>query len=75
MGVTEVSNQITITPKVSASGIKGEIEAALKRHAHDDAQHISVQVRGDDVTLTGTVASWSERDSARFSAWSTPGVC
>ena len=74
MGVIAVSDQITMKPKVSASAVKVEIEAALKRHAHDDAQHISVEVRGDDVTLSGIVPSWSERDSARHSAWSTPGV-
>ena len=74
LGVTSVSDQIVIKPKVSASAVKVDIEAALKRHAHDDAQKISVSVSGADVTLSGKVPTWSERDMARNSAWGTPGV-
>jgi osmotically-inducible protein OsmY len=74
MGVTGVSDQIVVKPKVSLSAVKSDIEAALKRRATADAQKISVGVRGGDVTLTGTVHSWSERDLARNAAWGTPGV-
>jgi len=74
MGVKGVSNNIAIKPKVSVSAVKSDIEAALKRRANADAQNISVDVRGNDVTLTGTVHSWSERDLARESAWGAPGV-
>ena len=74
MGVTGVSDQIAVKPKVSLSAVKSDIEAALKRRATADAQKISVDVRGADVTLTGTVHSWSERDLARNAAWGTPGV-
>ncbi|MEO6917736.1 MAG: BON domain-containing protein [Collimonas sp.] len=74
MGVTGVSNQIVIKPKVSLSAVKSEIEAALKRRAHIDAQKISVEIQGANVTLTGTVHSFAERDLARHSAWGTPGV-
>ena len=74
MGVTGVSDQIAIKPRVSASIVKSDIEAALKRRAKSDAQKIFVEVRGGDVTLTGTVHSWSERDLARHSAWGAPGV-
>jgi osmotically-inducible protein OsmY len=74
MGVVGVSDEITVKPKAAMSAVKSEIEAALKRRAHTDAQHISVEVRGADVTLSGTVHSWSERELAASSAWSTPGV-
>ena len=74
MGVTGVSNQIVVKPHVSLSAVKSDIEAALKRRATADAQKISVEVRGADVTLTGTVHSWSERDLARHAAWGTSGV-
>lgn len=73
-GVTGVSDQIVIKPKVSLTAVKSEIEAALKRRATSDAQTISVEVNGADVTLTGEVHSWSERDLARHSAWGTAGV-
>jgi len=74
LGVTAVSDQISIKPNVSSTLVKSDIEAALKRRAATDAQKISVDVQGSDVTLTGSVHSWSERDLARESAWSTPGV-
>jgi osmotically-inducible protein OsmY len=74
LGVTGVSNQIAIKPKVSMIAIKSDIETALKRRAKRDAEGISVEVRGSDVTLTGTIHSWAERELAKHSAWSTPGV-
>ncbi|MES1190391.1 MAG: BON domain-containing protein [Steroidobacter sp.] len=74
MGVTGVSNQIAVTPKIAMDAIKSDIEAALKRRAHDDAQQLSVTIDGSNVTLKGTVHSWSERNLAVHSAWGTPGV-
>lgn len=74
LGVTGVSNQITIKSKVSSSAIKSDIEAALKRRAQADTKKIAVEVHGANVTLTGKVQSWSERELARQSAWGTPGV-
>lgn len=73
-GVTGISNQIAVQPRVSASQVKLDIEAALKRRAVADAKTIAVEVDGGDVTLTGTVHSWSERDLATHSAWGTAGV-
>ena len=74
MGVTGVTDLIVIQPEVSSTLVKTEIEAALKRRARSDAKGISVEVRGSDVTLSGIVNSWSERELAKNSAWSTPGV-
>lgn len=74
MGVTGVSNQITIKSKLTSSTVKTDIEAALKRRALTDAQEIMVTVNGGRVTLTGVVHSWSERDMVSDSVWNTPGV-
>jgi len=74
MGVTGVSDQITIAPKVSLCAVKSDIEAALKRRAMTDAKEIDVKVDGAEVTLSGTVDTWPERDLAVHSAWSTSGV-
>jgi osmotically-inducible protein OsmY len=77
VGVTGVSDQIAIKPKLSLSAVgsvKADIEAALKRSATADAQKISVTVDGSDVTLSGLVHSWAERDTATTAAWGTPGV-
>ena len=74
MGVTGVSNQVTIKSKLTSSTVKSDIEAALKRRALTDAQEIMVTVNGGKVTLTGVVHSWSERDMVSDSVWNTPGV-
>lgn len=74
-GVTGVSNQIAIKPALSASVVKSDIEAALKRRATADSKAITVGVHGGDVTLSGTVHSWAERETAITSAWGSTGVC
>ena len=74
VGVKGISDQIVVNPLVSGSAVKSDIEAALKRRATADAKTIVVDVSGFDVTLTGTVHSWSERELATDSAWSAPGV-
>lgn len=74
VGVTGVSNQIAIKPKVSPSAVKSDIEAALKRRARLDAKQITVNVSGSEVTLSGSVQNWAERDLATHSAWGAPGV-
>lgn len=74
MGVTGLNNQIALKRAVLASDVKSDIEAALKRTSIADAKKISVDVQDSDVTLTGTVQSWAERETATNSAWGTPGV-
>jgi osmotically-inducible protein OsmY len=74
MGVKGVTNQMTLPPGIPSDTVKSDIEAALQRRVPDDARHISVEVSGGDVTLTGTVHCWSERDQACHSAWGTAGV-
>lgn len=73
-GVVGVSNQITVTPSVKASVVKADIEAAIKRAATEDGKRITVSVSGNDVTLSGSIHSWAERDLATLSAWNSPGV-
>jgi osmotically-inducible protein OsmY len=73
-GVKGVSNQMMVKPAASAFVVKSDIEAAIKRRAAADAGDIDVSVTGGDVTLSGEVHSWSERQLATHSAWSSPGV-
>jgi len=74
MGVSGVTDDIVIGPKVSLSAIESDIETALKRRAVNNAPIVSVTIQGDDVTLTGTVNTWAERDLAWHCAWGATGV-
>lgn len=74
LGVRGLHNQIVLKPKVKLSAVKADIELALQRRAEQDAQDIQVRVDGAEVTLSGTVHSWSERNLATHTAWGTPGV-
>jgi osmotically-inducible protein OsmY len=74
MCVCGVTNNITLKSKAQPSDIKARIEEALKRSAEAEGREISVSVKGDRVTLTGKVHSFSEIEDARLAAWMAPGV-
>jgi len=74
VGVVGISNQVKLRPKPLAADISRQIEDALKRQAIREAQHITITVDGDTVTLRGAVHSWHERLAAQGVAWSAPGV-
>lgn len=74
-GVRDVVNLITLKPRdVSAIEVKSGIERALVRAAELDANRIHVLADGDHVTLTGTVATFAERQAAVLAAWNARGV-
>lgn len=72
--VAGVLDQIAIRPKISINAVKSDIEAGLTRQARANAQKISIEICGGDVTLAGVVPSASERDVAWHSAWGAAGV-
>ncbi|NEX62361.1 BON domain-containing protein [Noviherbaspirillum galbum] len=73
-GVRDVKNDIVVHPVVAPRNIRARIESALQRRAHAEAKAITVSVKEDEVTLTGTVPSLEERSAAVHAAWCAPGV-
>lgn len=73
-GVYAVDNQITLSARPSAPDTGARIRDAILRNAQLDANHISVDVDGNTVTLSGKVRSWSEKQQAAAASWASPHV-
>ena len=74
MGVTGVTNEIKVIPKVKAVDVEKRLHDALSRQASREADRIQVTVEGSEVHLKGKVRSWAELDAVQGAAWSAPGV-
>ena len=64
-----MSNDIKVKPSVNANDVRQKIKSAFDRNAELEAAHIHVKV-----TLSGKVDPWHDRDLAKCTAWSAPGV-
>jgi osmotically-inducible protein OsmY len=74
-GVRLVTNLIAIdAPRVAAGELRSSIKAALERHVAREADRIAIDVDDHTVVLSGTVASWRERQAVIGAAKGTPGV-
>jgi osmotically-inducible protein OsmY len=73
-GVIGITNDITVSPPVSAERVQAEIEEAFKREAEVDARHIRVEVSEHTATLYGHVHSLHEATAAAAAAAAAPGV-
>jgi osmotically-inducible protein OsmY len=73
-GIKSLVNRVTVTPAPTIDDIRPRIVRALHEDADIDARGLSVVVSGNTVTLTGTVRSWHERESAERAAMHAPGI-
>lgn len=73
-GVRGVMNHVTVAPTTSIRDVRHRIVKALHQNADLDARHIAVTVSGTTATLTGTVGTWLQRDSAERAAANAPGI-
>ena len=75
LGVRGLVDEITVNqPHASAVDISSGIARAFARNAELYDDNIDVTTDGGNVTLSGTVATWSEYDMADDIAWMSPGV-
>jgi osmotically-inducible protein OsmY len=74
LGVTGVSNDITIRSRTDDAIETADIRSALDRNWAVSNKDILVKVSGHKATLTGTVHSWYQKEEAERIAWNAPGV-
>ena len=73
-GVRGVFNHIEVAAGSVARDVQHRIVQALHRNADLDARRVEVSVFGGLATLTGSVATWQQRETAERAAASAPGI-
>lgn len=73
-GVRGVFNHIDVAGGAVARDVRHRIVQALHRNADLDARQVAISVSGDVATLTGTVMTWQQRETAERAAASAAGI-
>jgi len=63
-----------LKPALHVTAVKNDIDAAIQRRARNDMKNIQVEIKGNEVTLSGKVEDWSERNLVIDAAWGVTGV-
>jgi osmotically-inducible protein OsmY len=73
-GVRGVFNHIEVASGAVARDVRHRIVQALHRNADLDARHVAIDLSGGVATLTGSVTTWQQRETAERAAASAPGI-
>ena len=73
-GIKAIKSDLEIKPPVRADQVQRRIHDVLAGMSVLDAGRIQVLAKGTEVTLSGEVTSWHEKELAENTAWCVPGV-
>lgn len=73
-GVVSVVDALLVKPHTTAAQLRELLQAALVRHANENANSIHIEESGGRVILTGHASSWQTIHDAEATAWAAPGV-
>ena len=73
-GVRAVFNHIEVAGGAVARDVRHRIVEALHRNADLDARHVAIDVAGGVATLSGSVTTWQQRETAERAAAGAPGI-
>ena len=74
LGVVGVTNNITIKGEAEDKIEKEDIETAIARNWSINDENIDVEVEQNNVTLSGSVSSYYQKEEAERLAWKVKGV-
>jgi len=74
LGVTGITNLVTIKPLLRSADVERQVQDALIRAFHGQPRQVAIDVNGSQLVLRGKVRSWREFEAVRNAAWSTPGI-
>ena len=74
LGVTGITNLVTIKPLLRSADVERQVQDALIRAFHGQPPQVAIDVNGSQLVLRGKVRSWKEFEAVRNAAWSTPGI-